>query len=72
MINISKELCDEIDRVAKNLTNNEEKAMDLSESIINLIYDLEREDDKNGTNKLERLLERHNAAWFVEEYGLLP
>lgn len=44
---------------------------ELYQSIIDVIYVLEAEDDKNGTNRLEQLLERHDVAWIAKEYGLV-
>ena len=51
-------------------TNSKQNMAELYNDIMAKLYEIEREDDKDGTNELERLLEEHDVAWFVEEYGL--
>jgi hypothetical protein len=55
---------------AESMTEDQEEAREFYLDIMEVVFDLELEDGKNGTRELEGLLEQHNVAWFVEEYGI--
>lgn len=48
-----------------------QESWELFRDIMDKLYELEAEDDRNGTNELEELLERHDIEWFAKEYGLI-
>lgn len=55
---------------AESMTEDQEEAREFYLDIMEVVFDLELEDGKNGTRELEGLLERHSVSWIVEEYGL--
>lgn len=74
MIDINQQTRQEAMDYALEMTESNGAAIELYEEIMSLLYEIERNDDKDGTDTLERLLyssESLSIAEIVEEYGII-
>lgn len=73
MIDLS-DVCTKVLDFSVDYHDSTEEVEELYNAIMSKLYEIERNDDKDGTNNLERLLyssESLSIAEIVEEYGLV-